>query len=87
MQWVLNRFSGLPCPPPGDLPHPGIGPESPLTPALARGFFTTSTTLEAPEKSLAQSKYSRKLFGFFLPRMLCLSAQNPGPMLAGFIDA
>ena len=88
MQWVLNCFSGLPCLPPGDLPHPGIGPESPLTPALAGGFFTTSTTWEAPEKPLAQSKYSRKfsLF-FFLPRMPCLSAQNPGPMLSGFIDA
>ena len=29
--------SGLPCPPPGDLPDPGIEPTSP---ALASGFFT-----------------------------------------------
>ena len=27
-------WSGLPCPPPGDLPHPGIKPESPMAPAL-----------------------------------------------------
>ena len=41
-------WSGLPCPPPGDLPHPGTEPLS-LTSslALAGGFFTTSTTWEA----------------------------------------
>ena len=40
-------WSGLPCPPPGDLPDPGIKPVS-LTPlALAGRFFTTSTTWEA----------------------------------------
>ena len=27
-------WSGLPCPPPGDLPHPGIFPMSPASPAL-----------------------------------------------------
>ena len=32
-------WSGLPCPPPGDLPDPGIKPGSP---ALVGGFFTTS---------------------------------------------
>ena len=34
----------LPCSPPGDLPDPGIKPESLLYPALAGGFFTTSAT-------------------------------------------
>ena len=29
-------WSGLPCPPPGDLPDPGIEPASP---SLAGGFF------------------------------------------------
>ena len=33
-------WSGLPFPPPGDLPDPGIKPESP---ALAGGFFTCVT--------------------------------------------
>ena len=37
-------WSGLPCPPPGDLPNPGIEPESLASPALADGFFTTSAT-------------------------------------------
>ena len=33
--------SGLPCPPPGDLPHPGIKFASLKSPALAGEFFTT----------------------------------------------
>ena len=32
-------WSGLPCPPPGDLPDPGIEPTSLMSPALAGGFF------------------------------------------------
>ena len=34
-------WSGLPCPPPGDLPDPGIKPASLLSPVLAGRFFTT----------------------------------------------
>ena len=30
---------GLPFPPPGDLPHPGLKLESPVNPALAGRFF------------------------------------------------
>ena len=41
-------WSGLPCLPPGHLPDPGIKPTSLKSPALAGGFFTTSTTWEAP---------------------------------------
>ena len=37
-------WSGLPCPTPGDLPDPGIKPTSPVSPAMAVRFFTTSTT-------------------------------------------
>ena len=40
-------WSGLPCPPPGDLPKPGFKVESLISPALAGGFFTTSTNWEA----------------------------------------
>ena len=39
-------WRGLPCPPPGALPQPGIKPTSPASPALAGGFFTT----EPPRK-------------------------------------
>ena len=37
-------WSGLPFPSPGVLPDPGMEPESLTSPALAGGFFTTSTT-------------------------------------------
>ena len=40
-------WSGLPCPPPGDLPNPGIEPMSLKSPTLAEGFFTTSAPGEA----------------------------------------
>ena len=44
-------WSGLPCPPPGDLPGPGIEPVSLTSPALAGGcfcfcFFATGATWE-----------------------------------------
>jgi len=34
-------WTGLPCPPPGDFPDPGIQPVSLVSSALAGGFFTT----------------------------------------------
>ena len=42
-----DYWSGLPRPPPGDLPNPGIKPVSLTSPALAAGFLTTSATREA----------------------------------------
>ena len=43
-----EHWSGLPCPPPRDLPDPGIKPMYLMSPALAGGFFTTSATWESP---------------------------------------
>ena len=40
-------WSGLPGPPPGDLPNPGIKSMSLMSPAWAEQFFTTSTTWDA----------------------------------------
>ena len=40
-------WSGFPCPPPGDLPNPGIEPASLGSPTLADGFFSTNATWEA----------------------------------------
>ena len=37
-------WSGLPCPPPGDLPNPGIKPAALTFPELAGKFFTTLAT-------------------------------------------
>ena len=45
MQFSRQEYwSGLPFPSPGDLPDPGIKLASLVSPALADGFFTTSTT-------------------------------------------
>ena len=46
-----ENWNGVPCPPPGDLPEPGIEPVSLgslASPVLVGGFLTTSTTCEAP---------------------------------------
>ena len=40
-------WSGFPFPTPGDLPDPAIKLMSPVSPALAGGFFTTEPTREA----------------------------------------
>ena len=40
----LEYWNGLPCPPPGDLPNPGIEPASLMSPALADEFFITSAS-------------------------------------------
>ena len=40
-------WSGLPFPPPGNLPDPEIQPKSPASPALARGFITTEPSGKA----------------------------------------
>ena len=44
-----EHWSGLPFPSPEDLPKSGIKLKSLMAPALAGGFFTTSTTWEAIE--------------------------------------
>ena len=46
VHWIFQQeyWSGLPFPPPGDLPDPGI---KPAYPALAGGFFTISSTQDA----------------------------------------
>ena len=43
-------WSGLPYPPPGDLPDPEIEPVSLMSPALAGRFFTTSISWEAGQR-------------------------------------
>ena len=51
-------WSGLPCPPPGDLPDPGIEPASLTSLALASRFFTTSTTCVCAKLLQLWSDYS-----------------------------
>ena len=44
-------WSGLPCPPPGDLPDPGIEPASLKSSAFAGRFFTASAMWESSKSS------------------------------------
>ena len=52
-----EQWSGLPCPPPGDLSYPRIKRTSLTPPVLAGRFFTTDITWEAPISS-AQFSHS-----------------------------
>ena len=54
-------WSGLLHSPPGDLPDPEIKPTSLMSPALAGGFFTISTTWEAHKSTIFQYKIKSKL--------------------------
>ena len=47
-------WSGLPCPPPGNLPALGIEPSSLMSLALAGVFFNTSATRKAQLASIRQ---------------------------------
>ena len=49
-------WSGLPLPPPGDLPNTGIKSMSLMSPALAGGLFTTSVTWEALMRTCAHKE-------------------------------
>ena len=55
-------WSGLPCPPPGDLPHPGIKTRSLMSPALAGGFFTTRANWEVRILKIFILKSSYRLY-------------------------
>ena len=66
-------WSGLPCPPPGDFPNPGIEPVSLMSPALAGRSFITSATWEAHSQNSEDTQgnvdnnpgkgYSREVYG------------------------
>ena len=64
-------WSGLPYPPPGDLPDPGIKPMLFCPHALAGGSFTTSTSWEAPRFALVFGNLKGDLFPFYY--LYCLA--------------
>ena len=68
-------WSGLPCPPPGDLPDPGIEPLSLTSPALAGGFSTTSAPIQ-------NKKFKRKNKDFF-PTCVIIEHWVEFPVLFG----
>ena len=62
--------SGLPFPPPGDLPDPGIETESLVSPALAGGFLITGATRESPSFACSTAK-NESLFSSPSPLVSC----------------
>ena len=64
-------WSGLPCPPQGNLPDPGIKPTSPAVYCTAGGFFTS----ESPGKTRKQLIQHKILKGGWVQ----ISAQMPPP--------
>ena len=71
-------WSGLPCPPPGDLPHLGMDPTSRMSPTLTVGFFTTSP----PRKPICMhlSSLSEKAMAPYSSARACkiLWTEEPG---------
>ena len=56
-------WSGLPVPPPGDLPDSGIEPASPAAPTLVDRFFTTEPSgnpIHKPEGLAKKKKKDRE---------------------------
>ena len=74
-------WSGLPCPPPGDLPDPGTEPASLTSPALAGRFFTTSTI------SVLRVICCQTVSGYFifLQKSKVLTAVAMHPFLGGSV--
>ena len=62
-----RKWSGLSCPPPGDLPNPGTKPPSLVSPALAGGFLTISATWEARANLISGFRLSLHVVFVLLP--------------------
>ena len=67
--------SGFLCPPPGDLPDPGIEPMSLMSPELAGGFLTARATYKAPRITICPtysllSIYPRNVKTYVLTKLV-----------------
>ena len=66
-----NYWSGLPCPPPGDLPDPGIELASLIFPVLSGEFYTTSTIWEFPVGIRSVKTQRKRTFKIKVSRSVC----------------
>ena len=59
--WFFRQeyWSGLPCPPPGDFPHPAIEPISPATPTQQAGSLSTEPPGKPHEEAIMDYKWPR----------------------------
>ena len=64
-------WSGLPCPPPGGLPHPRMESASLTSPALAGRFFITSATWEA-RNIYKENRIMKTIFMSLVDVRVCL---------------
>ena len=60
-------WSGLPCPPSGDLPYPGMETTSPVSLALAGGFFTTKAPRKPYHNTYLLTSEAARLHNLFTP--------------------
>ena len=84
-------WNGLPFPPAGDLPDPGIEPASPASTVLAGGFFTTRATWEAqycvcvnPKLLIYPSPPTSGLFSLLFPLYIFSCHEFMFPMFSFF---
>ena len=73
-----KKWSGLPYLLPGDFPNPGVKPMSLTSPALAGGFFTTSTTWEVPSKKKKQLDVWRTFSSLYKSNMVEVKRSGGG---------
>ena len=63
-------WSGLACPPSGDIPDPGIKPASLMSPALAGEFFTTGSTWKVLSQFLSWEIFGENNMAFIVKSIL-----------------
>ena len=71
-------WSGLPCPPPGDLPDPGIELTSLMSPALTGSFFTSIPPWET-KGTISSVQFSRSVVSYSLQPHEVQHARPPCP--------
>ena len=73
MKFLRQEYwSGLPFPSPGDLPDPGMEPESPASSALAGRFFTTEPPGKPGNSSLSEANPEDGFPFLYLLGALCV---------------
>ena len=73
----LEYWNEFPCPPPEDLPDPGIEPTSLTSPALAGKFFITSATWKASKRASLVAQTVQNLPAMQETQVRSLSWEDP----------
>ena len=77
-------WSGLPFPPPEDLPNTGIEPTSLASPALAGRFFTTSTTPHPPSNLIVDGPPQTLCLYFCVDHEVSVLLLGPSPSFQAY---